>query len=195
MRNLTSSLALAASAFVATLAVAQLPPLVGPMMRADANHDGTVTKAEALAEADARFAQMDADHDGTVTAAERQSYRAALRDRTIALGGPRGTTGGAANGPHGQVELAPMPDTVIMAGSGSDRLPAPPRPTPADARVGNGRDQSITAARFHDMAARRFDRADTNHDGKLDSAELSAERPMRGPGGKRGGALPPPQGE
>lgn len=65
------------------------PPPGGPgggmMMRADANHDGIITREEMLADADQRFAAMDANHDGKVTPEEREASRA---------GGWRGGRGG-----------------------------------------------------------------------------------------------------
>jgi Ca2+-binding EF-hand superfamily protein len=48
----------------------------------------------------------------------------------------------------------------------------------------------MTRAETLERAGQRFDRLDTNHDGKLDAAELAAARPMRGPRG--GGDTPPP---
>ncbi|MEG3165932.1 hypothetical protein U1701_15140 [Sphingomonas sp. PB2P19] len=71
MRKAILSLALGASAF--TAAAAQDMPMRGPgaaMMRADANGDGIVTRAEALAEAGVRFDRIDANHDGKIDQAE-----------------------------------------------------------------------------------------------------------------------------
>jgi hypothetical protein len=48
---------------------------------ADANRDGTVSKAEFQARALAGFDQADADHNGVLTAAERQQARGAMRGR------------------------------------------------------------------------------------------------------------------
>ena len=42
------------------------------MMRADANGDGMISKAEATAQANARFDTMDTNKDGTLTADEMQ---------------------------------------------------------------------------------------------------------------------------
>ena len=39
--------------------------------KADANNDGTITKAEFLADADARFARLDANKDGKIAKDER----------------------------------------------------------------------------------------------------------------------------
>lgn len=143
-----------ASGLLATGALAQTmppaPPPGGGMMRLDANHDGVITRAEMIAEAEARFAAMDTNKDGTVTADEREAARAAMRAQRGGGDGPRG--GGAG-----------------MRGGG---------------------DREMTRAEALDRAGKRFDRLDTNHDGKLDAAELAAARPMRGPRG--GGDMPPP---
>lgn len=66
----------------------EAPPPPGPggmMMRADANHDGVITREEMLADADQRFNAMDTNHDGKVTPEERAASRA---------GGWRGGRGG-----------------------------------------------------------------------------------------------------
>lgn len=42
------------------------------MMRADTNGDGMISKAEATAQANARFDRMDTNKDGTITADERK---------------------------------------------------------------------------------------------------------------------------
>ena len=140
-----------ASGLLATGAVAQTmppaPPPGGGMMRLDANHDGVITRAEMIAEADARFAAMDTNKDGKVTPEERDAARAAMRTRR---GGGEEPRGGGMRG---------------------------------------GGDRETTRADALDRAGKRFDRLDTNHDGKLDAAELAAARPMRGP---RGGDTPPP---
>lgn len=53
----------------------------GMLMRADANGDGAVTRAEALAAADKHFDRLDADRDGTVTPEETRAAREAMRGR------------------------------------------------------------------------------------------------------------------
>ncbi|MHA6720489.1 EF-hand domain-containing protein [Sphingomonas sp. RS6] len=52
-----------------------------PMTKADANKDGVVTRAEMLADVDARFKEMDANHDGKVTPEERAAFHDAMRAR------------------------------------------------------------------------------------------------------------------
>jgi len=141
-----------ASGLLATGAIAQTmppaPPPGGGMMRLDANHDGVITRAEMIAEADARFAAMDTNKDGKVTPEERDATRQAMRARR---------------------------------GGGDEPRGAGMRP---------GGDREMTRADALDRAGKRFDRLDTNHDGRLDAAELAAARPMRGPRG--GGDMPPP---
>lgn len=44
-----------------------------PLKLADANNDGAVTKAEMLADVDARFAKLDANKDGKISKDERPS--------------------------------------------------------------------------------------------------------------------------
>ncbi len=54
------------------------PPPPGPggmAMRGDANHDGTVTRDEMLADVDQRFAKMDTNHDGKITPEESNARR------------------------------------------------------------------------------------------------------------------------
>jgi hypothetical protein len=50
-------------------------PMRDPMARADTNGDGVITRAEAIAESDARFDRMDVNHDGKITKDERPEPR------------------------------------------------------------------------------------------------------------------------
>ena len=84
MRKDIVSLALGASVFTATVASAQDGPPRGPgaaMMRADANGDGIVTRAEALAETGVRFDRMDANRDGKIDQAELSAMAEMRRAR------------------------------------------------------------------------------------------------------------------
>ncbi|WP_267393330.1 MULTISPECIES: hypothetical protein [unclassified Sphingomonas] len=88
MRKTILTLALAVGGLAAAAGNAQSsdtgpdavrPPRGGPMMRADANGDGVITHAEAIADAEARFAAMDSNKDGRITPDERQAAREAMR--------------------------------------------------------------------------------------------------------------------
>jgi Ca2+-binding EF-hand superfamily protein len=80
----------------------QTPPGMGMMMgpgahmmrelaeKADANHDGTITRAEFDVVARARFDTADTNHDGKLTAAERRSAWMAMRKEHGGWRGGRG---------------------------------------------------------------------------------------------------------
>ena len=155
MRSVLISM-MAAGGLLATAATAQTAPQApaatprhGGLLRADANGDGTITRAEVVAQAQARFDAMDTNHDGTVTPEERAAARAAMWAK-------RG----------GEAGDAPM------AGRG-----------------GGGGGRSLTRADALARAGARFDRMDTNHDGKLDAAEIAASRAAMHHG-RRGGMAP-----
>jgi len=71
------------------------------MHQADANKDGTVTRAEFVAAALAHFDKVDANHDGKVTPEERKAAMKAMR------GGMKGHMGGMHGMRHGE---GPMGD-------------------------------------------------------------------------------------
>ncbi|SEN22628.1 EF hand [Sphingomonas gellani] len=101
------------------------------VMRADANGDGIVTRAEFQADVDARFARMDRNGDGVLGPDE----------------GPRWGRGRGAE-----------------AGADAQAAPSP----------------SMTRDQFRERAMRRFDRLDTNRDGRLEQAEIAAGQNQRG---------------
>lgn len=171
MRTTILTLALAVGGLAAAAGNAQSadagpgamrPPRGGPMMHADANGDGVITHAEAIADAEARFAAMDTNKDGRITPDEREAAREAMRARF------RERAGAVGDAPP------PPPPGMGPEGRGGDR---------------DG-DRAISRADYIKRAIERFDRMDANHDGKLDSGELARMRPMRGPRG--GGDMPPP---
>lgn len=124
-------------------------PMRGGLMRADADGDGVVTRAEAIADADRRFAALDTDGDGKISRDERQAARDARR----------GPPPAGANG-----TIPPSPPEA-------DRAAPPPR---AMRPHRNMRPQTRDEAR--DRALRLFDRADTNHDGRVDQQDMDAMR-------------------
>ncbi|MEH3120798.1 MAG: ca2+ sensor protein [Sphingomonas phyllosphaerae] len=127
------------------------PP--APMQMPDGDSDGLVTRDEAAADADRRFAAMDANHDGKLTRDERRAWREQRR--------------------------APPP---------GDRMGGPERRP--------RRDVDQTQAEFRDRALKRFDRIDTNHDGRIDAKEREAMMLMMrargiGHGRPHDGPMPP----
>ena len=149
MRKTVLTLMLAASA-VTSAASAQTPTTSRPPMRQDANQDCVATRAEAIAQADARFAQMDTDHDGRITAGKMRAYREALHDRVVASG-----------------RDVPMPPEGGRKHDGTGRRMDP-----------NG-DGSVTREEFEARALKRFDRMDADHDGTIDATERANAAEMR----------------
>jgi hypothetical protein len=146
MRKTVLTLMLAASAITSAASNAQTAPVAS--MRQDAS--GVATRAEAIAQADARFAQMDTDRDGRVTGGEMRAYRAALHDRMVASG---------RDGP------VPSPGRRKHDGMGLGM-------------ASNG-DGSVTREAFTARALKRFDRMDANRDGTIDATERANAAEMR----------------
>ena len=150
MRKTVLTLMLVASAITSAASAQTAPATPRPPMRQDANHDGVSTRAEAIAQADARFAQMDTDHDGRITAGEMRAYREALHDRMVASG-----------------RDVPVPPPSSRKHDGMGR------------RVDPNGDGSVTREEFEARALRRFDRMDANHDGTIDATERANAAEMR----------------
>lgn len=200
MKKLILAAALGATALAgttATIATAQTatpapagrvapppPPPGGPLMHADTDRDGIVTRAEVIADADRRFAALDTNRDGKVTKDERRAEREKHRADRIAHAPP----------PPGAGAPPPPPP-----GAGPDR---PDRDGPRKHHRGDRmKDRDTTQAQMRDRAVKMFDRIDTNHDGRIDQQErAAAELLMRARmadhdghrGGPRGDAPPPP---
>ena len=146
----------------------------GWLMRADANGDGIITREEVIAETDRRFAALDGDRDGKISRDERRAAREARREP------PPSSAVGTVPPPPG-TDSAPPPS----AARGDDRQHRAMRPQ--------------TREEARERALRMFDRADTNHDGRVDQQEIDAMRLLMrarfagSPDGDRRG--PPPDDE
>ncbi len=84
MRKVMLAVVLCGAASQAMAQTSPAPPSGGGMrggmlMRADANGDGIVSRAEAMAAAAAQFDRVDADRDGNVTRDEMRAAREAMR--------------------------------------------------------------------------------------------------------------------
>lgn len=157
-------------------AVAQTPPPPGgPLMRADANNDGVVTRAEATAEANRRFAELDADRDGKVTPDERRAHRAAHRpDR------PRPDANADGTLTRAEAVAAATRRFDAADANRDGRLSPEERPMHRGKHRGmrghNGGNREVTQADFRDRALKMFDRVDANHDGRIDTNEREAAK-------------------
>ena len=152
----------------------------GLLMHADANKDGIVTRAELLADVDARFAKFDVNKDGKITADERPGHGR--------MGGRR-----MRGGPDG-----PPPPGAQGAPAGA---PMAHRGPPAD----TNNDGAITREEQRSQALKIFGYVDRNGDGRIEKAERENFRDVamalggpRGPGphgrhgGRHGRHGPPP---
>lgn len=162
MRKLLLAAALAGTAIGGAALAQTTPPPAPPRgeaMRGDTDGDGRVSRAEAIAEADARFDRLDVDHDGKLSPDELT---------------PRGRRG------TGDRPAAPPPP------AGADAPPPPPPPPPPPGGpMGGGRmlqrldtdgDGTVSRAEYRAQAIKRFDRLDANHDGFIDQSEMDAVR-------------------
>lgn len=71
---------------VGTIAYAQMPapPAGAPRPTMDANGDGVVTRAEAMAGAEALFARLDVNKDGKLDQADREAHMAEMKAKMFA---------------------------------------------------------------------------------------------------------------
>ena len=147
----------------------------------DINHDGKLDKADREARLNQRFDKMDTNHDGQLSRQEFADAHDKMRDG-MKMGmkmdhdmpppppaGPRGPAG--MKGPH---RMGPMGHHAgMMMAMGLMREADP------------GHTGTVTRQAFVDAALRKFDAADTNHDGTISPEERRAA--MKAQWGPRGG--------
>lgn len=182
-------------------AVQQAPARSGPMMQADANGDGIVTRQEALAAADARFAKLDTNKDGQLSREEHRAgkrHHRGMHKRGGADGDKRAAfhqkmlqrfdTDKDGTLSDAERQAARQAWQARRAASGKPDGKAMKPRIDAD---GNG---SVSLAEMRTKAAAHFDRVDANHDGKIDKAEREAahakRKAMRDHGRHHGGPAP-----
>lgn len=170
-------------------------------MRPDADGDGNLTRAEAMAAAAARFARMDANSDGRIDAADREAGRERRRDSMFARMDADG------NGAISRAEFDAAGDAMderrearqeARAHRGRDHRRGPgQRAFRAGQRMEAARmadtnnDRAIDRAEFMAAAEARFARADADGNGTISADERRAMRPGR-PGPDGDGMMPPP---
>ena len=147
MKKFLLAATLGATAIAGVAAAQQATTAAPTKVRADANGDGNLTRGEAVAAAEARFARMDANKDGTVTREERQAARAEMRGHRGGKHGMRGHRGGGFGGRGMMIE-----------------------------RLDTDKDGRLSRAEAAAPMQRMFDMADVNKDGFVDKAEVDAAR-------------------
>jgi len=172
MNRVFLAAALAGASFMVAL-VAPTAAQTGPAASGYANGDGTQTRDEAMAQADARFDRLDANKDGKLTPDEMRPHR------PMAAAQPAPSAPAPADG------SSPSPAPTAGHGFGERMF----------ARLDTNGDGAIDRDEYRTQAAQRFDRMDTNKDGKIDPAERQAAREareqMRGQHGGYGSMAPP----
>ena len=133
--------------------------------QADADHDGKLTRAEMLADADRFFARLDSDHDGEITPIENRAYEdqiaPEIRSQIGREDNPFETPKPIKVNKHAPV----MPEG---AGRWSS-LPIPQPVISADSDMNRG----VSRAEFHAAANERFTRLDTAGRGYLTLATMA----------------------
>jgi hypothetical protein len=148
--------------------------------QADADHDGKLTRAEMLADADRFFLRLDSDRDGEITPTENRVYEDQIAPEI------RSQIGREADPldfgrPVKRNKHAP----VMPEGAGRwSSLPIPQPVIAADADMNRG----VSREEFRAAANERFDRLDTARQGFLTLATMAkppmqaaAEAPCLGP--------------
>jgi hypothetical protein len=157
-------------------------PLDRWFARADANHDGALEWSEFKADADAFFRRLDTDHDGVLSGAEVSAYeqdvapeilprvaRLTAKDMSpLPSNDPEANRERAARDAAAQGQVT-RPRADLLAGAGVFGVTPEPEPVAA---ADTDFDGKVTLAEWDQSARRRFDFLDTNHDGRIDRAEL-----------------------
>jgi hypothetical protein len=148
-----------------------------PGMKADANGDKAVTKAEALAAADARFARMDANGDGALNEADKA---ARVAQRFAAMDSDKSGSLSQAEFVAAHEARAEKRGERLMRRQ-ADGQQGKQRGRRAGgmkmlARADTNGDKAVSAAEFRAIAEARFDRVDTNRDGTISAEERQAQR-------------------
>lgn len=160
-------------------------PVAAWFAQANKAHDGKLTRAEFIADAEAFFAKLDTNHDGVIDGFENQDYEQKVvpeilpqvgRLNAVDAGyGPDAPGVGREAGTHRRREgYRPAPRRRRASGPAFDgaspfSLIDEPQPVSgADADF----DQRITLAEFRKAAGDRFDLLDKKHQGYLAIADL-----------------------
>jgi Ca2+-binding EF-hand superfamily protein len=139
----------------------------------DANKDGTVTRAEATAAAEKRFAEVDTNKDGVISQAERDAMRARMRDKMFDL------MDSDKNGQLSREEFRAAHEKMRAAKGerGMQGMQGMHRGGHHGGMRGGGMMKAdTTKAQAVARAQAMFDRIDANRDGNITAAERDAAR-------------------
>lgn len=133
------------------------------MMKLDTNKDGVITRDEAMAAADARFAKGDTDGNGQITREETKARFEAMKAKRMER---RAAHGDAAKAPRLDPEGKPIARMGHRHGhGGKGRMMQ---------RIDTNKDDMISRDENRAMAGQHFDKMDANKDGRIDQAEIQA---------------------
>jgi len=165
-------------------------PQVQWFAQADTNHDGAISRAEFLADAQRFFLRLDRAHDGEIDPDDIQFYESRMipeaRVGDSADEAPQSSDGDDSSD-AGSAPQAPYPDRQGAARFGYFTYPEPI--TVCDTNFNRG----VDAREFAACASDRFDQLDTDHDGVIHQSELPSLEPpkdARAGHGGRGGMRP-----
>jgi hypothetical protein len=138
--------------------------------QADADHDGKLTRAEMLADADRFFARLDVNHDGEIIPTENRVYEDEIAPEIRSQVGREDNPLDFSK-PVKRNKRAP----IMPEGAGRwSSLPIPQPVIAADSDMNRG----ISRAEFRAAANERFDRLDSARRGYLTLATM-AKTPMQ----------------
>ena len=154
-------------------------PIAGWFAKADANHDGSLTADEMLADADRFFKKLDGDQDGRIDREEMKTYEWEIAPEIQVNSDwrrPRG--GGSWKQPDDAHDGYHASGLQGAARYGVLNLPQPVAGADADYN------RIVTLAEFRQAASYRFTLLAGQEQGRIGLAELEERLPIR-PKGKR----------
>lgn len=165
----------ALAALVIACGIAVAAPMGGGPMRADANGDGKLTRAELTASLDKRFAELDKNGDGKVTKEEREAGREArFEEHFKAI--DKDNNGQISRDEMKAAHEARMGDGHRGMRHHGKRHGGHGGPGGRMAMIDADKDGVVTKAEFQGRALEMFAKADTDKDGVVTQAEREAAR-------------------